>query len=56
MPLSQALTYSLTASPPSTSPIILLPLYLTSPTVLTRARYPSFYISHYTLVVLTFLS
>ena len=52
-PLSQALIYSLTvyppspaSAPPSTSPTVLS----TSPTVLTLARYPSFYISHYTLV------
>ena len=41
MPLSQALIYSLTVYPPSASPIILLPLYLTSPTILTLAPYPS---------------
>ena len=48
MPPPQALIYSLTASPPSGSSIILLPFYLTSPTVpstsptvLTPTRYPS---------------
>ena len=64
MPPPQALIYSLTASPPSTSPASAPPLPHTSPTILTLTHSPlylsdyphphslsfSFYISHYALV------